>query len=380
MLLRAGSLSPCLTRPSPLFAILTKTPSFYIYYTPILPPPPLHFHYSLNPIFSVVPRKFPMNRYSQCSALTNKPSSPNPPLSNKEKKKARRESPQAVLLHKLGFCSKNKNLVEALQLYDDARLNNVTLDVDHYNVLLYLCSLGLEGFVELGLERGFEIYKGMLVDNVVPNEATFTSVARLAAAKEDPEMAFDLVKQMKSYGLLPKLRSYGPALFGFCSRKMADKAYEVDAHMVESGVLAEEDEIRALLKVSVDVKKVDKVYEMLHRLRVTARQVTEESAEVVEEWFGSTSAAEVGEENWDVTKIKEGVVKGGGGWHGQGWLGKGKWKVVRTEMNESGVCRSCREKLVCIDIDPRETAKFSTSLTKLACEREVKAGFLQFQV
>ncbi|XP_017240728.1 proteinaceous RNase P 1, chloroplastic/mitochondrial [Daucus carota subsp. sativus] len=384
MLLRAGSLSPSL-RPCPLFGFLTKTPSFFIHCPPFPPLPPLHFHHSLCPTLSFVSRKLPMNRFSQfCtfSAVTGKSSSPNAPLSNKEKKKVRRESPQGVLLHKLGVCSKDRNLVEALQLYDDAKVNNVRLALEHYNMLLYLCSLGLEGFVELGLERGFEIYKRMRVDNIVPNEATFTSVARLAAAKEDPEMAFDLVKQMKSYGLLPKLRSYGPALYGFCSRKMADKAYEVDAHMVESGVLAEENEIRALLKVSVDLGKEDKVYEMLHRLRVTARQVAEESAVVVEEWFGSTSAAEVGEENWDVRKIKEGVVKGGGGWHGQGWLGKGKWKVVRTEMDESGVCRSCREKLVCIDIDPRETAKFSISLTKLACEREAKeakASFLQFQ-
>ncbi|KAK1386013.1 Ribonuclease P [Heracleum sosnowskyi] len=294
-------------------------------------------------------------------------------------KKARRESPQGVLLHKLGFCSKSKNLVGALQLYDEAKRDGVKLGVDHYNVMLYLCSLGVEGFVELGVERGFEIYKGMQVGNVAPNEATFTSVARLAVMREDPEMAFGLVKEMKSCGILPKLRSYGPALFGFCGKKMADKAYEVYAHMGELGVVAEEDEIRALLKVSVEVRNVDKVYEMLHRLRVTVRQVAEESAKVVEEWFGSTSAAEVGEENWDVMKIKEGVVKGGGGWHGQGWLGKGEWKVVRTEMDDTGVCGCCREKLVCIDIDPRETAKFSTSLTKLACEREVKAGFLPFQ-
>ncbi|KAF5934700.1 hypothetical protein HYC85_025829 [Camellia sinensis] len=52
---------------------------------------------------------------------------------------------------------------------------------------------------------------------------------------------------------------------------------------------------------------------MLHRLRVTVRQVTEETAGVVERWFESERAAEVGEVNWDVGKVREEVVKGGGG-------------------------------------------------------------------
>ena len=44
-------------------------------------------------------------------------------------------------------------------------------------------------------------------------------------------------------------------------------------------------------------------------------------------------------------------------------------------MDEAGVCQSCGEKLVGIDIDPRETENFASSLTKLACQREVKADF-----
>ncbi|THG16153.1 hypothetical protein TEA_015063 [Camellia sinensis var. sinensis] len=52
---------------------------------------------------------------------------------------------------------------------------------------------------------------------------------------------------------------------------------------------------------------------MLHRLCVTVRQVTEETAGVVERWFEFERAAEVGEVNWDVGKVREEVVKGGGG-------------------------------------------------------------------
>ncbi|XP_059591671.1 proteinaceous RNase P 1, chloroplastic/mitochondrial isoform X3 [Vitis vinifera] len=304
-------------------------------------------------------------------------------MSNKARKKARRESPEGVLRFKLDMCSKRGDVVEALRLYDEARSLGVPLSQHNYNVLLYLCSCsgsnGDENVVNLALKRGFEIFKQMGVDGIEPNEATFTSAARLACAMEDPEMAFNLVKQMKSCGIPPKLRSYGPPLFGFCKKGDANRAYEVDAHMVESGVVAEEPELCALLGLSVESRWVDQVYEMMHRLRASVRQVSESTAEVVERWFNSEDAAGVGEENWDVGKVREGVVKGGGGWHGQGWLGKGKWKVGRTEMDEAGVCQSCGEKLVGIDIDPRETENFASSLTKLACQREVKADFVQFQ-
>ncbi|GFP90059.1 proteinaceous RNase p 1 chloroplastic/mitochondrial [Phtheirospermum japonicum] len=295
-------------------------------------------------------------------------------------KKALRESPEMILRVKLDHCSKNGDLTEALRLYNEARLNNVLLNVHHYNVLLYLCSNNVEdGADVVNSEIGFEIFNRMSIDRVDPNEATFTNASRLAARKNDPELAFNLIKKMKDYGIGPKLRSYGPALFGFCEKGMTDKAYEVDTHMAGSNVSAEEPELLALLKVSSEAKNEKKVYEMMHRLRATVRQVSVETADVIEDWFNSKKAAKIGNGNWDVEKVKRGVLKGGGGWHGLGWLGKGDWRVVRTGVDEDGVCGSCGEKLVCIDIDPKETESFARGLAKLASKKEAKTGFVQFQ-
>ncbi|KAK7261790.1 hypothetical protein RIF29_28110 [Crotalaria pallida] len=304
-------------------------------------------------------------------------------LSSKARRKAEKESPEGVLKSKLGQCSKAGDVVQALKLYDEARRKKVAMNVDHFNKLLYLCSNGENnnenGDGEVALRRGFEIFQEMLSDGVEPNEATFTNAARLAAAKEDPEMAFELLKRMKSFGIAPKLRSYGPSLYGFCKRGDAEKAYEVDADMIESGLVAEEPELSALLEVSVEMKKEDKVYEMLHRLRATVRQVSESTLKIVEDWFNSEYATKIGKKNWDLNKVKEGFVRGGGGWHGQGWLGSGRWKVVNTHVNDDGVCLSCGEKLVSIDIDPKETENFAASLSKLACQRETKSHFYNFQ-
>lgn len=56
----------------------------------------------------------------------------------------------------------------------------------------------------LYVERGFEIYETMKSQGVPPNEATFTAVARLAVAKEDGDLAFDMVKQMAEAKLSPR--------------------------------------------------------------------------------------------------------------------------------------------------------------------------------
>ncbi|KAK6144829.1 hypothetical protein DH2020_021649 [Rehmannia glutinosa] len=324
-------------------------------------------------------KSFPTARTTHLSTTSGEAILQNPRDSGtrKSKKKALRESPKMIFRVKLDQCSKNGDLTEALRLYNEARASNVQLNVYHYNVLLYLCSarsdLSEEDGVDyVNLEKGFKIFKQMSIDKVERMRQHLLMLRGWRPRKriQKDEGSWDWAK----------LRSYGPALFGFCEKGMADKAYEVDSHMADNEVLAEELELSALLKVSSKVGKEKKVYEMMHRLRATVRQVSEETAATLEDWFKSKKAAEVGVENWDVGKVKKGVAKGGGGWHGQGWLGKGNWRVVRTTMNETGVCQSCGEKLVCIDIDPKETENFAKSLAKLASKKEAKTGFVQFQI
>ncbi|VVB07379.1 unnamed protein product [Arabis nemorensis] len=385
-MLRATCFTPSLSRACcPLFVLILRIPSA------LRPCPRLSpfrgYHTSL-PVKGTRDRRFSLVERSRhlcnmpLAAAKQSAPSPSENISRRAKKKAIQQSPEAVLKQKLDMCSRNGDVGEALRLYDEAKRNGVQLSQYHYNVLLYVCSLveaGTEASPNPGLSRGFDIFKQMIVDKVVPNEATFTNGARLAVAKDDPEMAFDMVKQMKAFGIQPRLRSYGPALFGFCRKGDADKAYEVDTHMVESEVVPEEPELAALLKVSMDTKNADKVYETLQRLRDLVRQVSKSTFDTIEEWFQSEAAAKAGVKKWDVKKIRDSVVSGGGGWHGQGWLGTGKWNVTKTEMDENGVCKCCKEKLVCIDINPMETENFAASLTRLACEREVKASFNQFQ-
>lgn len=227
------------------------------------------------------------------------------------------------------------------------------------------------------LIRGFEIYNNMLSEKVPMNEATFTSVARIAMSLGDGDLAFDIVKQMKEIGINPRLRSYGPALTVFCNNGDVEKAFMVEEHMLQHGVYPEEPELEALLSVSIETGRSDRVYYLLHKLRTSVRQVWSSTADLIEKWFRSRVASRVGKRKLDQRLIKKAMENGGGGWHGLGWLGKGNWTVSRTSVGSDGLCRCCGEKLVTIDLDPAETEHFARSVASIAIQRD--SNFEKFQ-
>ncbi|KAK6944955.1 Protein-only RNase P, C-terminal [Dillenia turbinata] len=233
---------------------------------------------------------------------------------------------------------------------------------------------------QYALHRGFEIYEKMQSENVPMNEATLTAVGRMAMSMGNGDMAFDMVKQMKKLNINPRLRSYGPALSTFCNNGEIEKAFLVEQHMLEHGVHPEEPELAALLKVSVELGKSDKVYYLMHKLRTSVRRVLPSTANFIEKWFSGKTASRVGKRKWDQRLIKEAIENGGGGWHGQGWLGKGKWTVSRTRVGLDGSCNCCREKLATIDLDPVETEKFAESVASIASQREKHSSFQKFQI
>ncbi|KAF6166020.1 hypothetical protein GIB67_012917 [Kingdonia uniflora] len=294
----------------------------------------------------------------------------------KQKKALNREG---KFMYQLGTCSKKNDFSEALSLYEDAVSQNLRLDHNHYNTLFYLCSNAPIKTLDI-VEKGFSIFDRMLSNKINPNEATITSVARLAAAKGDGNLAFELVKTMRDkYNSVPKLRTYDPALFCFCEKVEADNAYLVEQHMGSMGVHLEESELAALLKVSTEVGKEDKVYTYLQKIMIRASCVSALTAEIIESWFCSNLASDVGALSWDESEVRYAILKNGGGWHGKGWLGKGKWVVRRSNISSEGCCCSCGEHLVCVDIDKGETEKFAESIASLALEREARSNFKNFQ-
>ncbi|PON41394.1 Protein-only RNase P, C-terminal [Parasponia andersonii] len=296
-------------------------------------------------------------------------------------RKKKNQNPESQFQFDLNLCSKNKDLHGAIALYQSAITNNTRLNQHHLNALLYLCSNSVAdpSLRDLASQNGFLVFDRMSSMGIAPNEATITAVARLAAARGDGDYAFGLVKSMGKYNAVPRLRTYDPALYCFCEKLEAEKAYELEEHMGSVGVSPEEPELAALLKVSAETKREDRVYLYLHKLRSSVRSVGESTAKLIRDWFCGEKASEVGEVNWDAGRIEEAVSRNGGGWHGRGWIGKGDWVVSETRIASSGWCGSCGERLFCVDIDDEETEKFAQSVALLAMEREVKSNFREFQ-
>ncbi|XP_074273815.1 proteinaceous RNase P 1, chloroplastic/mitochondrial-like [Silene latifolia] len=356
-------------------------------------------------------------------------------------KKNKADSVEFQLKIGLDMCSKMGDVMGAISLYDSAVKKGIKMGQHQYTVLLYLCSSAAMGVIrraksgsksrsldrsgsndfdgpsdseeededtddlddeglgvkdqnekldmneikvsddvkKYALERGFEVYEKMCFDEVQMNEAALTSVARMAMAMGNGDMAFDMVKQMKSMGISPKLRSYGPALSVFSSDGEVEKAFAVENHMLENGVHPEEPELEALLKVSIQSGKADRVYYVLHKLRTNVRSVSPSTAELIEKWFRSREASRVGKRKWDKTMLAQTMENVGGGWHGQGWLGSGKWTVSRTSIAGDGLCRCCGEKLALIDLDPEETERFAESVASIAIKRDRNSSFQMFQ-
>ncbi|XP_010527212.1 PREDICTED: uncharacterized protein LOC104804596 [Tarenaya hassleriana] len=228
-------------------------------------------------------------------------------------------------------------------------------------------------------QRGLEIYGKLNSDNIPMNEASLTSVARMAAATGDGDMAFEMVKRMKSTGINPRLRSYAPALSVFCNGGDVEKALMVEKDMLCNGVYPEEPELEAFLRVCIEAGRSDKVYYLLHKLRTTVRSVSQSTAGTIRKWFESRMASRVGKRKWDPRKVEEAAKNGGGGWHGHGWLGTGKWAVSDTIIGDDGFCKRCGEKLSIIDLDPTETENFAQSVASLARKRDKNSNFQRFQ-
>uniref|UniRef100_A0A0D9VEP2 ribonuclease P n=1 Tax=Leersia perrieri TaxID=77586 RepID=A0A0D9VEP2_9ORYZ len=354
-----------------------------------------------------------------------------------KKKKGKGSENEGKLRVELDMCSKTGDVMGAIKLYDNAVKEGIKMGQHHYSVLLYLCSSAALGFVqpaksgnagsgiasigqlnsastesvgnlegddlqsdghsedqegyktglfasddgtekpsripvsdelrEYARNRGFEIFERMRSEEekVPMSEAALTAVARMAMSMDNGDMAFDIVKQMKDQGITPKLRSYGPALTSFCNSGNVEKAFEVEAHMLESGVRPEEPELEALLRATVVTRQGDRV--------------SPSAAKLLKAWFRSPTASKVGKRKWDAGAITKAVENNGGGWHGLGWLGSGKWTVSHSHIDGNGVCLACGEKLAIIDLDPKETEDFATLVAKLAIKKERRSNFENFQ-
>jgi proteinaceous RNase P len=303
------------------------------------------------------------------------------PSPNGKSKRAKNITKEQNLTHTLITCTKSGDAAAALSAFSAAISDGVRPSANNFNSLLHLLSSQASLDPTL-VDSAFNLFDQMLSYNISPSESTITSMARIARHKSDGgDVSFGLVKSMNDrFGIKPRLRTYNPCLSFFCERLQDEKAYEVEAHMATMGISPEESEITKLLEVSSKAGNGDKVYTYMHMLRCHVSTVGSATSEVIEGWFTSDNARKVPCVNWDEGSVKEVILKNGGGYFGQGWLGTGEWEVKRSRIGINGVCEWCGEKLRGVDLSEAERRGFMNTVADFAIVREKKANFLNFQV
>ncbi|CAA6660698.1 unnamed protein product [Spirodela intermedia] len=296
------------------------------------------------------------NRRSSPAEMAGKPivpagSGPERQESAGGKKRKRNPTPEWEFQQSLAACSREGDLDGALALYGGTKLR---LNAYHFNTLLHVCSNALGSS-----EERSPALSPLLLRRRFASSSAWTWGRGMASP------------------LAENLRSGSVRVLQGC-RECREGVFCRTAHGVD-GIMPEEAELASLLKVSSEAGRDDKVYEYLHKLRRFARSVSPSTAETVKRWFESDCAAKIGREAWDADRVKDAVSINGGGWHGDGWLGKGRWRVQRSDIGLGGCCSFCGQRLACVDLDRTETENFAESVASLAMTREAKSTFSDFQ-
>lgn len=74
-------------------------------------------------------------------------------------------------------------------------------------------------------------------------------------------------------------------MYAFCDKIEAKKAYSVEEHIASLGIHLEESELAALLKMSAETGKEEKVYLYLHKLRNSVRCTTVKTSKIIEKFL-----------------------------------------------------------------------------------------------
>jgi proteinaceous RNase P len=194
-------------------------------------------------------------------------------------------------------------------------------------------------------------------------EMTLTAMARAAAAEGDPERALQLAEEAAERfeageaDLQPRLRTFTPALLGFCSRDELAGAVRVTRELARFSaqhgleILLTEAELAQMLAACVRARE---------RGGQGAAEPTALAAAVLEEM--TENLATLSEGTLDLLRA---------------WFegdGDAAWEVRRSEVSAAGDCSCCGRRLQAIDLDEEQFKAFSAGISKLAAERERSNG------
>jgi proteinaceous RNase P len=289
----------------------------------------------------------------------------------------------------LNNAGKENDVKKALELFDLAVENDYPLNQKSCQVILHLLSGGENWLEKLGTasencglngdnesnsdngnkshvlsicNRDKDIYDYMKTRRIELNEFIYTGLARIAAICGNYSRAYSIAQDCKAFNTgksKPRLRTYTPALLGFCSSGNVKQAMEVENEMRRLDLQLTEHEYRAMLEAVV--KTGDKVYGN-YILECMLREITtveELTAKVLETYFNSFQEND-----------SKGEGENGGG-------DACTYTVSRSKVDAGGMCSSSNEKLEKLDLKKGEIKTLAEKISNLALKRESRSDAFQ---
>ena len=292
----------------------------------------------------------------------------------KPKKRKLTDDEAEQLKRELNNAGREQDPEKAVRLFDQAMENDVVLNLKHLQVVLHLISGGEDWHLKLDsflgpdsnlpevvkdknlCRRDKDIYLYMRKRGIELNEFVYTGLARIAVLCGDPEGALRIARDCTARAksgknpkiTKPRLRTFTPALLGFCKKNNLDRAMEVESELRRLELALTEPEYREMLSAAVRTRNESCGTYILECMVREILKVEDPTAKVLEAYFrdyNERSGKKIGN-------------------------GSGKYVVSRAKIAEDGKCSASGKYLTKLDLKEGEMMTLAEKISGLAIQRE----------
>ncbi|QDZ19194.1 proteinaceous RNase P [Chloropicon primus] len=294
------------------------------------------------------------------------------PHETEEDKRRKLTENKERLMREIHNAGRDQDAEKAVGLFDRALDLGYPLNQKALQTILHLIAGGEEWMDHLYLSkeeydspeqkrrrslsaRDADIYKYLKSNSIEMNEFMYTGLARIATLSGNPEGALRIandckVKDKGSAKAKPRLRTYTPALLGFCHAGNLEKAMEVESELRRLEIGLTEHEYRAMLSCATRTKNETYGTYILECMLREITKVEEQTAQVLEEYFNMKN--EILEDGQD-----------------------GKYVVTRGLVSAEGVCQESGLQVQRLDLKEGEMKTLAEKIRGLALKREAKGDW-----
>lgn len=207
-------------------------------------------------------------------------------------------------------------------------------------------------------EKIFEALKTQLP---LDNERIYTSRCRWALLRGDVDLSLSLAEEAASKGL-GRLRTFAPALLGFCLEGQMDRAFYVKTVMEKHSLELTESEFIWMLEGCLIAKCFHAAYKVIGCMKGELVLLQTATLDLLQRIFESQEAK---------AHFAEGGALAG--------RGLSQWEITTdAAVSDDGTCEVADGQLRVIDLTPEEMSEFAKGIRNVVNERGKSAEFEQF--